>query len=511
MEDHITQKALEESDKKYRMLFEKSNDAIVVTTTEGTLLDINSAGLQLFGCDCKETALKIDIAKNYYASPEDSIVFRNILESHGFVSDYEVQLKKKNGKIFTAFLTSNLHKNDKGEIIVQSIIRDVWDQRRLQQQLRQEQKMEAVGQLAGGIAHDINNILSAITGYGYLIKMQLPSDDPVRADVEQILEAAHRAGDLTRGLSGFSLRQAINPVPININDLIMKAVELLSWFTGDCIEVVTALANKEITCMVDAAQIEQVLINLATNARNAMPEGGRLSLKTEIAQFDDIFIARHGFGRPGTYVLISVCDTGIGMDQKVVSNIFEPFYTTNETGKVTGLGLSIIYGIIKQHKGYIEVNSEVGKGSTFNIYLPITETKKDIVKPTNERTILGGRETILVAEDDDQLLRLYETVLVKHGYKVILARDGEEAIKKFSDNNGNVHLVVLDMVMPKKNGKETYEELRKLDPAMRFLFISGYTATRLDNKTLGNEAIFFMTKPVYPKDLLDKLREILNK
>ena len=337
MENHITQKALEEVDKQYRMLFEKSNDAIVITTPKGKILDINPAGLQLFGYARKEDVLEIDIdiAEHYYAWPEDRTVFRKVLEIQGSVSDYELQLKKKSGKIFTALVTSNLCKNGKAEVIIQSIIRNVSEQRRLQQQPLQEQKLEAVGQLAGGMAHNMNNILSAITGYGYLIKMQLSSDDPVRADVEQILEAAHRAGDLTRSLSGFSLGRTINPVLININELIIKAVELLSWLTGDDIEVVTRLENTEISCMVDAAQIEQVLINLATNARDAMPKGGRLSVKTEVAQFDDDFIASHGFGKPGTYVLISVSDTGTGMDQKAVSNIFEPFHTMNETGKVT--------------------------------------------------------------------------------------------------------------------------------------------------------------------------------
>ena len=409
-EHQITLQALEESEKKYRTIFEQSKDAIVVTTPDGIILDINAAGLQLFGYESKDEVLNIDIARNIYASQQDRAAFRAVLEHQGSVSDYELRLKRTNGEGLTVLYTSNLSKNDKGETIFQSIIRDVTEQRKLQRQLLQSQKMEAVGQLAGGIAHDFNNILSTISGYGYLIKTGLRSNDPLKADVEQILESVNRAAEVTHSLLAFSRKQRINPTPNNINELIKKVVKLLSRIIGEDIEVDTMLADEDIICIVDAAQIQQVLMNLATNARDAMPRGGRLFLKTEIAQVDDNFIMSNGFGEHGAYAVISVSDTGIGMNPETMARIFEPFYTTKETGKGTGLGLAMVYGIIKQHEGYILANSELGRGSTFYIYLPTIMIDEFIVEPPYEAEIRGGTETILMAEDDDKLRKLYGNV-----------------------------------------------------------------------------------------------------
>ena len=509
--EHLTTlKALEESEKKYRTIFEQSKDAIVVTTPEGILLDINPAGLQLFGYNSREEALKLDIASNVYVSPYGRTAFRTALERQGYVSDYELRLKTKRGEVLTVLVTSNLSKNDAGVINFQTIIRDVSEQRKLQQQLLQAQKMEAVGQLAGGIAHDFNNILSAITGYGYLIQTKLPREDPMRADVEQILESANRAAEVTHSLLAFSRKQIMNPVPVDMNELIKKMVKLLSRLIGEDVEVITTLTDEDVICRVDASQIEQILINLATNARDAMPEGGRLSLKTEIVHIDENFIASHGFGKSGAYVSISVSDTGTGMDHDATSKIFEPFFTTKEVGKGTGLGLAMVYGIIKQHEGYIVVNSELGRGSTFQIYLAAMKMEEDAIEVTSETGIPYGTETILVAEDDDKLRKLYEVVLTQHGYKVMSARDGEEAIVQFIKNKDNIGLVMLDMIMPKKSGKETYDAIKEIRPEARFLFLSGYTADRLDTGTLTSEDVSIISKPVSPKDLLHKLREILD-
>ena len=511
MTEHLTTlKALEESEKKYRTIFEQSKDAIVVTTPEGILLDINPAGLQLFGYNSREEALKLDIASNVYVSPYGRTAFRTALERQGYVSDYELRLKTKRGEVLTVLVTSNLSKNDAGVINFQTIIRDVSEQRKLQQQLLQAQKMEAVGQLAGGIAHDFNNILSAITGYGYLIQTKLPREDPMRADVEQILESANRAAEVTHSLLAFSRKQIMNPVPVDMNELIKKMVKLLSRLIGEDVEVITTLTDEDVICRVDASQIEQILINLATNARDAMPEGGRLSLKTEIVHIDENFIASHGFGKSGAYVSISVSDTGTGMDHDATSKIFEPFFTTKEVGKGTGLGLAMVYGIIKQHEGYIVVNSELGRGSTFQIYLAAMKMEEDAIEVTSETGIPYGTETILVAEDDDKLRKLYEVVLTQHGYKVMSARDGEEAIVQFIKNKDNIGLVMLDMIMPKKSGKETYDAIKEIRPEARFLFLSGYTADRLDTGTLTSEDVSIISKPVSPKDLLHKLREILD-
>src|SRR5208283_4122837 len=267
--------------------------------------------------------------------------------------------------------------------------------------------------------------------------------------VEQILDSADRAAEVTKSLLAFSRKQMINPRPVDLNHIVRGIEKLLSRLIGEDIEIITALSSKDVVCMVDAGQIEQVLMNLTTNARDAMPNGGRLTLKTEMVELDENFIQSHGYGAPGKYAVLSVSDTGIGMDQESREKIFDPFFTTKETGKGTGLGLAMVYGIIKQHRGYINVNSEPGKGTTFNIYLPVAQSKEESLPIiSGETQTRGGTETILVAEDDDKLRQLSEIVLIQNGYTVISAQDGEDAVNKFIDHKDEIQLVIIDMIMP---------------------------------------------------------------
>ena len=252
-------------------------------------------------------------------------------------------------------------------------------------------------------------------------------------------------------------------------------------------------------------------MNLATNARDAMPHGGRLALSTECMELDKSFIRTYGYGKLGRYALISVSDTGVGMSKDTTAKIFEPFFTTKEIGKGTGLGLAMVYGIIKQHNGYINIYSEPGKGTTFNIYLPAAESKEEETVKTIESLVSGGTETVLVTEDNEKLRKLSEIILRAEGYKVILAQDGEEAIEKFVENKDRIHLVLLDMIMPKKGGKEVYDEIKKVKPDMKVIFVSGYTADRIDKESLIGTNVKFMFKPVLPKDLLQNVREMLDK
>jgi CheY-like chemotaxis protein len=264
--------------------------------------------------------------------------------------------------------------------------------------------------------------------------------------------------------------------------------------------------------MADAGQIEQVLLNLATNARDAMPNGGHLTLDTQRVELDDTFIRSHGYGEPGMFTVISVSDTGSGMDKETMAKIFEPFFTTKEVEKGTGLGLAMVYGIIKQHNGYINVYSEPGSGTTFRLYLPAIESMEEVlVKTEIEPLPSNGNETILVAEDDAALRRLFSTILQAYGYKVILAQDGEEAIKKFADNRDKIQLIMLDMIMPKKSGKEVFDIIRKMRPDIKTLFSSGYTADRIDKDNMSKGGFDFIMKPVSPKELLKKIREVLDK
>lgn len=299
--------------------------------------------------------------------------------------------------------------------IVNSVIevgRDITEHRKLEEQLRQSQKMEAVGQLAGGVAHDFNNILTAIIGYGNLLQMKIKEDDPLRVNIEQILSSSERAANLIRSLLAFSRKQIMNPKPVNLNEIVERVTKLLARLIGEDIELKTFLTDKDFTVMADSSHIEQVLMNLATNARDAMPDGGLLTIGTEAVKIDEEFIKAHAYGKPGEYALISISDTGAGMDEKTKDKIFEPFFTTKEVGKGTGLGLAMVYGIIKQHDGYIHVYSEPNEGTTFRIYLPVIESEVEEIKQKDLQSVEGGTETVLVAEDDASVRGLIKGVFV---------------------------------------------------------------------------------------------------
>ena len=381
---------------------------------------------------------------------------------------------------------------------------------KMEAQLRQAQKMEAIGHLSGGIAHDFNNILTAMIGYGHLLLMKMAKDDPQRVYVEQILEAADRAGILTHSLLAFSRSQIINVRPVSINGLIGKVETFLKRIIGEDVELRTVLSDMDHVVMVDSGQIEQVLMNLATNARDAMPKGGTLTIETTLTEIDSSFIQSHGYGKPGSYVIVSISDTGTGMDEETSKKIFDPFFTTKELGKGTGLGLSMVYGIIKQHSGYINVYSELGRGTTFKIYLKSARMPAEQTKVTEEAETEGGSETILVAEDDAALRQLFENVLGESGYTVITAADGQEAITLFNANKDKIGLCMLDLIMPRMSGREVYNEIRKISPDMGVIFASGYTADKIFTEGILPEGPEIMLKPVSPRNLLKKVRKVLD-
>ncbi len=384
------------------------------------------------------------------------------------------------------------------------------EKRRLEAQLFQSQKMEAVGQLAGGIAHDFNNILTAIVGYGNLLKTELKKDDPLISYTAQILNAAERAANLTHDLLTFSRRQFISPNPRHLNTIIRSVERLLARLIGENIELSIELAETDLTVMADSTHIDQVLMNLAANARDAMPDGGSLIIRTQLLKLDNRFIKAHGYGKPGDYALISLEDTGAGMDEKTRTRIFEPFFTTKEIGKGTGLGLAIVYGIIKQHDGYINVYSEPGKGTTFKIYLPLTQSVVEDVRQTDPLPVQKGTETILIVEDDTQVRNLMKEVLSKSGYSILEAVDGEVAMSVFSENKDAIDLIILDVMMPKKNGKETYDAIQKVTPDPKVIFISGYSADVIQRKNILKKGSHFISKPVSPTELLNMVRKVLD-
>jgi len=498
---------LAESEEQYRRIFETANDGIVLLEkSRGHITHANPAAEKMLGYsekDCIGKNLQ-DIGVSLDLSDFAAIMLD--LEKSSIVNYTDVPIKTRSGQE----IVTDIYMVDRAKL-AQCNIRNVTERKKLEEQLRQSQKMEAVGLLAGGIAHDFNNILSAIVGYAYLLQTKMRGDDPLRENVDQILVSTDRAAEVTHSLLAFSRKQILNPKPVNLNSMMERFVKLLSRLLGEDIEIRTHFTGKDVISMADTGQIEQVLLNLATNARDAMPRGGQLTLETELVELDDAFIQLHGYGEAGMFAVIAVSDTGIGIGKNIITQIFEPFFTTKEVGKGTGLGLAIVYGIIKQHNGYVTVYSEPEKGTTFRIYLPAIKVAEEaIVKTASLPLPAHGNETILVAEDDSTLRKLFSSVLQAYDYTVILAEDGEDAIRMFMENKDTIHLVMLDMIMPKKSGKEAYDQIIKVNPHMKVLFTSGYTADKIDKDSMLKEGFHFIMKPVSPKDLLRKIREVLD-
>jgi polar amino acid transport system substrate-binding protein len=371
--------------------------------------------------------------------------------------------------------------------------------------------MEAIGQLAGGVAHDFNNILTVIMGYASLLRMGMDLNDQQKDAVEQIIASSERASQLTSGLLAFSRKQVLSFNNENLADIVHHVEKFLIRIIGEDIQFKSIHSGQRLPVNVDKSQIEQVLINLAANARDAMQKGGMLTIEIGLQEVDAGFEHAHNLTQSGSFACISVSDNGCGMDEETSSKIFEPFFTTKEVGKGTGLGMAIVYGIIQQHNGFINVYSEPGVGTTFRIYLPAIETQLGDNK--DKETLLtpeGGIETILVAEDDADVRKLVSSVLSKFGYKVIQAEDGQEAVDKFIASHEKISLILMDMIMPKKNGKEAYEEISRIKPGQKILFSSGYTADFIKSRGVSEEGIELIMKPVQPIELLRKVRELLD-
>jgi PAS domain S-box-containing protein len=396
------------------------------------------------------------------------------------------------------------------KLVVQNL-RDVTERNRLEEQLRHSQKMEAIGTLAGGIAHDFNNILTVIVGYGDILAMKLPKDDPLHNDVAKIMTAANRATALTKGLLAYSRKGVLNLRNLEINDVVTKIDRLLSRIIGEDINLTVKPCNGRLHVMADEGQIEQVLMNLASNARDSMQNGGDLQIEVKKAVIDSGFIAVHGYGRDGDYALISVSDNGTGMNEAIRERAFEPFFTTKEVGKGTGLGLAIVYGIVKQHGGFINVYSEPGQGTTFSIYLPLSDSAPESRHRHEGIPVWGNGETILLIEDNEEIRTVFGTLLEEFGYRVIDAADGEKGLEVFTNRQEEIDLLLLDIIMPRKNGRETFDAIRALKPEVKALFMSGYAADVISCKGIDTEGLELLSKPFSPFTLLAKIRYELDR
>jgi signal transduction histidine kinase/CheY-like chemotaxis protein len=375
-------------------------------------------------------------------------------------------------------------------------------------QLRQAQKLEAVGTLAGGIAHDFNNILTAIIASATLMQKHIDENNPLRRHLDRIFTAAERATTLTQSILAYSRKQESYPAPVKLNLILQNIHGLLTRLIPENIDFKNCLAQEDLTIMADAGQIEQVVMNLVSNAVDAMKDGGDLVIKTEFAiagEFDDT----NGYGKPGNYAILAIADTGKGIDEKTMERVFEPFFTTKEVGQGSGLGLAMVYGIVKQHNGFIRVNSEPDHGTTFKIYLPLLDTNAKEWLNVDIHPQKGGKETILLIEDDKDVRNLLKEMLGSFGYDVIEAVDGIDGVEKFRDHQNEIHLLLTDIMMPRKNGKEAYNDIKKIKKDIKVIFISGYSAAA--TRELLDEGLIFLAKPVSPRELLAKIREALEK
>ena len=509
-EELQVRKRAEEALRKLSHAVEQSPVSVIITDTMGTIEYVNPKFTEITGYTSAEVMGKNPRLLNSGSIPAADYekLWRSISAGHEWRGEFHN--RKKGGELYWEQASISPIRNAGGVIThFIAVKEDVTERKRLENQLRHSQKMDAIGKLAGGIAHDFNNIMTAIIGYASLLDMKLDSG-PYGNSIRQILLSAKRAANLTEGLLAFSRKQITNPQPVYLNDTVRRVAKILERLIGEDIELRVTLADSAPIIMADSLQIEQVLMNLATNARDAMPGGGMLSIATDLVMLDGRFVRNHGLQKPGPYAKLTVADGGVGMDEETAKKIFDPFFTTKEVGKGTGLGLSIVYGIVEKHNGAISCYSVPGTGTVFTIFLPAIE--EEVTEVAQEPTLqaVGGTETILMAEDD-RVVRLFtRELLEEYGYTFIEAVDGEDAVTKYAENRDAVQLLILDLIMPKKNGREAYEEIKRLKPDIKVIFSSGYEAEIIRKKGTLPAGLNYMAKPVTPKQLLAKIREVLD-
>jgi PAS domain S-box-containing protein len=500
---------LRHSAEKYRDLFEYASYGVFRSTPDGQFLDVNPALVEMLGYESKADLLKVNLGADVYLSPQPraEILKRPPTEGRRVA---ETEFRRKDGRVLKVRLSGREVRNHEGELQCYEVIaEDVTQQRNLEEQLRQVQKMEAVGQLSGGIAHDFNNLLNVIMGYTQLALEQTPQDDRRHRQLEQVLAASERATALTRQLLAFSRKQVLEPRLITLDSAIDEAEKMLRRLIGEDIRLILRHSKCRDAVRVDPGQMLQVIINLAVNARDAMLGGGTLSIETSVTEFDEFYCRSHSELTPGRYVMLAVSDTGCGMDPHIKSRIFEPFFTTKPKGKGTGLGLSTVYGIVKQSGGHIAVYSELGKGTSFKIYFPSVQSMAASASPvTRVETYRGGSETVLVVEDDTALREFAYEQLTSLGYRVLSAGHGEEALTIAQAES--IDLLLTDVVMPGMNGRQLAERIALLQPPVQVLYVSGYTENAITHDGVLDPGIAFLGKPYKAADLARRVRELLD-
>jgi PAS domain S-box-containing protein len=502
--------ALRASEERFRALVENSSDALLLIDAEGRVTYLSPSSVRHLGWKPEQM---IGRSIFDFLHPEDRELvgarMAETVDNPGKSIVVEVRFHHADGtwRIMESVGVNRLADPAVAGIVVNA--RDITERRRLEAQLRQAQKMEAVGQLAGGVAHDFNNLLTAILGYCHLMLDEIPEGDPLRLDLLEIQSAGDRAASVTRQLLAFSRLQMLQPQVVDINTLVTQLEKLLRRLISEDVELVTALAPDLRPVTVDPASVEQILVNLAVNARDAMPTGGRLTIETANVDLDDTYAVTHVAMTPGPYVMLAVGDTGEGMDAATRARVFEPFFTTKEQGKGSGLGLATVYGIVKQSGGYIWVYSEPGHGTMFKVYLAPTGSPSVAQPAARDAGSALGWETVLLVEDEDAVRALAREVLRRHGYVVLEARHGVDALRVAERHPDDIHLMVTDVVMPHMSGRELAQRLGTVRPKMKMLFMSGYADHMLMHDDLAPGAAF-LQKPFTPEVFARKVRSILD-
>jgi len=502
----------DEARRRYQDLYDNAPVMYHTIDTNGIVLECNQTEADMLGYSKEEIIGKPIYAfetEEYQELAPDAL--REAIEK-GYATG-ERRFVRKDGTVIDTALEARAIYDDSGKVVgFRSTLTDITEHKRLEEQLLQSQKMEAIGRLAGGVAHDFNNMLTAITGYSDLALISLGQDDPLRKNIEEIKKAGERAASLTRQLLAFSRRQTLQPETLNLNTVVGDVEKMLQRLIGEDIDLITQLEPELEPVKADPGRMQQIIMNLAVNARDAMLQGGKLTIKTENVTIDEEHSRFIHEAREGEFVCLSVADTGIGMDKETIGHIFEPFFTTKKAGEGTGLGLSVIYGIVKQHEGWIEVHSELGEGSTFAVYLPVfsIELEDETKETISLKDLQGNGERILLVEDEELIRKLATTGLSESGYIVFEAVNAEEALNIFERENGNFHLVFSDVVLPDESGLQLVDQLLSLEPKLKVLFSSGYTDEKSQWHLIREKGFRFLEKPYALSDLLRAIREAIE-
>ncbi len=511
-ERELTEQALRISEARFRNLFEHVMEGVHQSTGDGRLLLVNPAFVRMLGYESEAEALALDFARDIYVAPEERATFLHTLHEKGEVRNVEARFKRKDGRVITVLRNARVVRDEQGAALYyEGTVVDITERKHLEEQLRQSQKMAAIGQLAGGIAHDFNNVLTVIQGYGELLIQAFDDRDPRKPDVQEIITSADRTAALTRQLLAFSRKQILEPRVLDLRAVVADLDQMLRRLIGEDIELATLQSSELGRVKADRSQIEQVLMNLAINARDAMSAGGKLTIETMDVDLDEEYARQHVSVRPGPHVLLAVSDTGSGMDAETLSHIFEPFFTTKEQGKGTGLGLSMVYGIVKQSGGNIWVYSEPGRGTTFKIYLPRVEEAVEEVEPDlAQPRLMGGSETVLLVEDEEGIRKVVCRVLRPKGYTVLEAQDPNNGLALSAAHPDPIHLLITDIVLPQMSGAALADRIVQERPGTKVLYMSGYTDNAIVHHGLLDRGKVFLQKPFTPATILRKVREVLD-